>query len=78
MIDRQDVVRDSMPRRRDTDDISVFNLNGNHRAGQPSEVNNDFSIWLQYKKPDMGKDPRSGEESHSGSWLEGLEEDAVE
>ncbi|TVY14898.1 hypothetical protein LARI1_G007164 [Lachnellula arida] len=74
---REDAVGGSMAWRRDTEDISVFSLNGSHRTGRLSEAKRDFSTWLLERKSELGRDSRVRRES-VGSWLEGLEEEAVE
>lgn len=74
---QENMVGNSMAWRRDTEDISAFSLDGNNRTGRLSEVERDLSTWLVERKSEQGKGSRVRRES-VGSWLEGLEEEAVE
>ena len=72
---REEVWVDLRPRRRDTDDISDFDLNGDDRLGRAFDAKGNFSPRVD-RKIEQAKERRARRES-VGPWLEGVEEEAV-
>jgi hypothetical protein len=74
--EEEDIVIPGREGRRDTDDISDFDLNGDDRLGWAFDSRGNFSRWLDRESEKLRE--RRARRECVGSWLERLEEEAVD